>query len=88
MSTLQAPRILERKSGGHVTLVTWNGEHVTLECDFSSPPGSSVELVVAGAPLSVKVRGCRRLDPRDPPRFGIEGRWVNLSRVQREALLG
>jgi hypothetical protein len=83
-----ALRTLARKSGGQVALVTCDSEHVTLECDFSSPPGSSVELVVAGAPISVKVRACRRLDAQDPPRFGIEGRWVNLSRVQRESLLG
>ncbi len=56
----------------------------------ASPPGSTVELVVAGAPLRLKVRQCRRAESQGElesnPRFRVDGRWINLSRAQREHL--
>lgn len=76
------------KTGTPIVLVAYDAEHVTLELDFASPPGSTVDLVFEGAPLSVKVRACRRAGDSTPPRFVVEGRWVNLSRAQRHALLG
>ena len=75
-------RELARASGGTVALVRWDGEHVTLAADVASPPGASLELLLEGAKVAVKVRGCRR----EGARYVIHGRWVNLSRVQREAL--
>jgi hypothetical protein len=44
------------------------------------------ELLVAGAPLRVKVRSCRKLPDADPVRYRVDGRWVSLPRTQREAL--
>lgn len=75
-------RELERASGGHVTLVRTDEVHVTISADVASPPGSSLEVLVEGAKVAIKVRGCRR----EGTRFLIDGRWVNLSRAQREAI--
>ena len=74
------------KRGGAAALVTADLEHVTLDIPWASPPGSTVELVVAGAPLGVKVRNCRKLEGAEPARYRIEGRWTTLPRAQREAL--
>lgn len=74
------------KRGGVAALVKADLEHVTLDIPFASPPGSTVELVVANAPLGVKVRGCRKLEGTEPARYRIEGRWTTLPRTQREAL--
>lgn len=74
------------RRGGSALLVKANAEHVTLDIPFASPPGSTVELVVADAPLGVKVRNCRKLPDVEPPRYRIEGRWTTLPRSQRDAL--
>jgi hypothetical protein len=74
------------KRGGMAALVMAGLEHVTLDIPWASPPGSTVELVVAGAPLGVKVRNCRKVEGTEPTRYRIEGRWTTLPRAQREAL--
>ena len=74
------------RRGGVAALVSADLEHVTLDLPFSSPPGSTVELLVADAPLGVKVRSCRKLPDSETVRFRIEGRWTTLPRAQREAL--
>ena len=74
------------KRGGMASLVKADQEHVTLDIPWASPPGSTVELVVAGAPLGVKVRNCRKVAGAEPTRYRIEGRWTTLPRTQREAL--
>ncbi len=71
--------------GGTAKLVTTGVEHATIESPVVSPPGSTLELSVVGT-LGLKVRSCRKLPDADPPRYRIEGRWVSLSRAQREAL--
>jgi len=70
--------------GGEARVVAVEGERVTLEATRASPPGSTLEgrSSSAGA-FQVKVRGCKRASPTS---FRIEGRLVNLSRSQREAL--
>lgn len=74
------------KRGGLAALVTADLEHVTLDLPWASPPGSTVELVVAGAPLGVKVKSCRKVQGVEPLRYRIEGRWTTLPRAQRDAL--
>jgi len=81
-------RVLEVAGGGSATLLSVEGENGTIELDRASPPGSTVELVVAGSPLRLKVRQCRRVELDGKSRFRVEGRWVNLSRAQRERLAG
>jgi hypothetical protein len=75
---------LER--GGLARLVSADLERVTLDAPLACPPGSTLKLLVAGAPLGVKVSRCRRLEGATDPSFRVDGRWVSLSRVQREAL--
>ncbi len=83
-------RALELAGGGNAWLLSIDGENGAIETERASPPGSTVELVVTGAPLRLKVRQCRRVDaeaaPEGKARFRVEGRWVNLSRAQREDL--
>jgi hypothetical protein len=74
------------RRGGVATLVSADLEHVTLDVPFASPPGSTVELLVANAPLGVKVRSCRKLPDSETVRYRIEGRWTTLPRAQRDAL--
>jgi hypothetical protein len=73
-------------NGTEVELVAFAGENATLESDVAAPPGAPLELVVLGAPARLKVRRCQRVVEAEKVRFRIEGRWMNLSRVQRESL--
>jgi hypothetical protein len=79
---------LELVSGGSAVLVAREGEHATLETGFASPPGSTVEVLVLGAPVRLKVRRCQRREHAEGARFWLEGRWLNLSKDQREHLAG
>jgi hypothetical protein len=81
------------RGGGDAFIVEHGGDFVTLASSAPSPPGSTVEATHAGAERSVtvrvKVRGCRRHplpDGRDG--FRIEGRFVSLTRSDREMLFG
>jgi hypothetical protein len=74
------------RRGGAARIVSADSERVTLEAPFASPPGSTLELVVADATLGVKVQRCRRLEAEGASSFRIDGRWISLSRVQRDAL--
>lgn len=80
-------RKLALRTGGEVLLVASDDQRITFESESAAPPGSSLDLIVCGAPVAVKVRACRRTAPADAGRFLIEGRFINLSREQREALL-
>ncbi|MGC4064236.1 MAG: hypothetical protein QM784_06245 [Polyangiaceae bacterium] len=79
-------------SKGAARIVATDGQNVTLHAAFPSPPGSPLSgtLDSTSHALRVKVHGCRAVvDPAFAPRcFEITGRWVNLSRDAREALLG
>lgn len=90
-SPLPSPVPLELKRGGDAFIVESSGDFVTLASVLSSPPGSTVEATHALGSRSVivrvKVRGCRRAslpDGRDG--FRIEGRFVSLTRSDREIL--
>jgi hypothetical protein len=73
-------------SGAEVELVSMAGENATIESEVAAPPGAPLELVVLGEPARLKVRRCQRVAEASGVRFRIEGRWMNLSRVQRESL--
>jgi len=77
------------EAGGTATIASIDGERVVLSSSVSSPPGSTLRGRLAGddLPIAVKVRSCRR-ESGDPASYTIEGRFVNLSRAQRERLSG
>lgn len=86
-----APIPLQLKRGGDAFIVEHAGEAVSLASTAPSPPGSTLEATFAGPPRSVsvrvKVRGCRRTSlPDGREGFRIEGRFVSLTRGDREAL--
>jgi hypothetical protein len=87
------PVPLQLKRGGDAFIVEHSGDFVQLASSAPSPPGSTVEATYAGDPhnvtVRVKVRGCRR-DPLPDGRdgFRIDGRFVSLTRGDREALFG
>ena len=85
---------------GPVEVISTDGQNVTLQADFPSPPGSPLRGVLreAGFTLQVKIHGCRRLTattsaaPNEArpaqDRFEFTGRWVSLSKEARLAVLG
>jgi hypothetical protein len=80
-----------KRGGGDAYIVEHSDDFVTLASTASSPPGSTVEATHRGdarlTTIRVKVRGCRREalpDGRDG--FRIEGRFVSLTRADRDAL--
>lgn len=82
-----------KRGGGDAFIVEHQADFVTLASVAPSPPGSTVEATQTGGERSVtvrvKVRGCRRHplpDGRDG--FRIEGRFVSLTRADREMLFG
>jgi len=70
--------------GGEANVVAIEGERITLQSTISSPPGSPLvgNLVNVGAPIRIKVHGCRR----EGEGFRIEGRVIDLTRDLRTAL--
>jgi hypothetical protein len=82
-----------KRGGGDAYIVEHKADFVTLASSAPSPPGSTVEATHAAGERSVtvrvKVRGCRRHplpDGRDG--FCIDGRFVSLTRADREILFG
>ncbi len=91
---------LSLSSGGEAGVVETDGVRAVLVSSAPFPPGATLlgESDDGLGAYALKVQRCRReppptemeAPPRDavPPRFRVEGRWVNLSRPQRERLLG
>ena len=80
-------KILELVRGGTLAILEMNGEHVTVLSSVSSPPGSPLEAMLDGGTLRIKVRSCQKVSADDAGRtFRIEGRFVSLTRAQRESL--
>ena len=80
-------KILELARGGTAAILEVNGEHVAVLSSLSSPPGSSLETLLDGGTLRIKVRSCQKVAADDAGRsYRIEGRFVSLTRVQRESL--
>ena len=79
--------ILELVRGGTLAVLETNGERVVVLSSLSSPPGSPLEARLDGSTLRIKVRSCQKVAPDDGGRaFRIEGRFVSLTRAQRESL--
>lgn len=82
-----------KRGGGDAFIVAHNGDFVQLASSAPSPPGSTVEATHASDARSVtvrvKVRGCQR-DPLPDGRegFRIDGRFVSMTRGDRELLFG
>jgi hypothetical protein len=82
-------KLLDLERGGTATIVTLDGEHVTLLAPAAFPPGSTLVASYDGHKVSIKVRGSRRVDADAEGRcFHVEGRFVSLSRALRFALTG
>ncbi|HEX6766666.1 MAG TPA: hypothetical protein VF103_14330 [Polyangiaceae bacterium] len=80
-------KIFELVRGGTAAALEVNGEHVVVLSSRSSPPGSSLEAMLDGGTLRIKVRSCRKVEPDDGGRlYRIEGRFLSLTREQRESL--
>jgi hypothetical protein len=88
---MSAPVPLQLKRGGDAFIVEHDGDFVVLASTAPSPPGSTVEASHTGGARSVtvrvKVRGCRRENlPDGREGFRIDGRFVSLTRSDREVL--
>jgi hypothetical protein len=80
-----------KRGGGDAFIVEHSADFVTLASSEPSPPGSTVEAVHTAdartVTVRVKVRGCRRHPlPDGREGFRIEGRFVSLTRADREML--
>ena len=88
---MSTPAALQLKRGGDAFIVEHDGDFVVLASTAPSPPGSTVEATHVGGARSVtvrvKVRGCRRDHlPDGREGFRIDGRFVSLTRGDREVL--
>ncbi len=74
---------------GLALLLDTDGQQATLQCDFSSPPGSPLSGAIEGSNQRVhlKVRECRRTSG-NINQYQLRGRWVSLSRAARDEVLG
>jgi hypothetical protein len=85
-----------KRDGGDAFILETSGDFVTLASSAPSPPGSTVEATHQPASsdgrsvtIRVKVRGCRKDDlPDGRAGFRIEGRFVSMTRADREILFG
>jgi len=85
------PVKLKLQRDGDAFIIEHTGDLVALLATSPAPPGSTVEATYPGGSRSVavrvKVRGCRRADlPDGRQGFRIEGRFVSLTRADREVL--
>lgn len=71
---------------GRARVLETDGEHVVLESSLPYPAGATLVGVEpdSGAEYRVKVRGGRRLSDDS---FRVEGRFVSLTKGQRQVLL-
>jgi hypothetical protein len=77
---------LELEDGTRASILETDGDRVVLRAEKPAPPGASLKLKFVGeiGSYQVKVRGSRRVQDESGTHFRIEGRWVNLTRAQRE----
>jgi hypothetical protein len=89
---VSSPIPLQLKRGaGDAFILEHTGDFVVLASSAPSPPGSTIEATHSGGARSVlvrvKVRGCRRDSlPDGREGFRIDGRFVSLTRGDREVL--
>jgi hypothetical protein len=74
--------VIELEDGGQVELLATDGDHVSLTSARAHPPGSTLRGTSPLGPLRIKIRGSTCTGAC----YRVEGRFVNLSRQQREAL--
>lgn len=84
---------LRLRRGGDAFILEHSGDFVQIASSAPSPPGSTLEASYAAdgrsVSVRVKVRGCRRENlPDGREGFRIDGRFVSLTRGDREALFG
>ena len=73
-----------RPAPGQGQIVEVDGDLVVFASSVASPPGSTLECSAREIRVMIKVRSCKRAAPGEG--FRIEGRFVNLSRAERERL--
>lgn len=85
---MNPPLVLTFPGRGAATVVESDGSVVLLDAGFSSPPGSPIVGTAEGGSYSykVKVRSSKK-QPGEPARFLIEGRFVDLTKAQRERVV-
>lgn len=77
---------LELVSSGHARVVRSDGDRATLLASRAYPPGATLEGRAACGTVRMKVKGSRRVDRDEQLHYEVLGRWVNLTRTQREHL--
>jgi hypothetical protein len=78
-----------RPRPGRGYVIEIESDHVSFASSVASPPGSTLEASAPELGIRIKVRSCKSEPLADgSPGFRIEGRFVNLSRADREKLRG
>ncbi len=85
------PVFVTLKRGGDAFIVEHSGDVVTIASQAPSPPGSTLEATHQSpgrsCTIRIKVRGCRQAPlPDGRAGFRIDGRFVSLTRGDRQAL--
>lgn len=81
---------LALEGSGTAEVISSNGSVVELLASRPFPPGSTLSLLLAeGQAVRIKVRGSKRVSADEAERpYRVDGRFVDLTRAQRESLLG
>ena len=84
-----ARAILGLEGGGTAEVTASDGTVVELLASRAFPPGSTLTMRRGDdpRPLRIKVRGSKRLADEGERPFRVEGRFVDLTREQRDTLL-
>ena len=83
----ETPFEIARPRPGRGHIVELAGDHVVFASSVPSPPGSTLEARARDVTIFIKVRSCKsELLADGSAGFRIEGRFVSLSRADREKL--
>lgn len=79
---------LELDGGGSARVLSSRGDAASLLSSRPFPPGATLTgRATASLPeYRLKVRGSKLQPEQEPPRYLVSGRWVSLTRAQREHL--
>jgi len=80
---------LSLEAADHATITTVSDQDVALISTRPYPPGATLRGSAPECDLStyaIKVRTCRRQEGSQPAVFEVRGRFVNLTRAQRQQL--
>jgi hypothetical protein len=80
--------IISISGHGAGRILSTDGARVVIEAETAAPPGASLSCSTEGATLlfKMKVSSCKRAQAGATARYVIEGRFVDVTREQREAL--